>query len=348
MTLQMKQLKDDPIVAKSKADINLLLEMLSIKRGYESQAEIVFNKKYLDERIPKMKSDAFGNRYVVIGKNPSPEIMFACHTDTVHSGDGGKQKVFYDSNKKHLFIDGKKSNCLGADDTTGVWLCLEMIRAGVPGLYVFHRGEEAGCVGSNYIVDNHPEFVKDVKICLSLDRKGTNEVITHQMGAECASDQLGTALAKELNRCEPTFKYGISYNGAFTDSETYSTIIPECLNLGVGYYAQHTRNEYQDVEHVIKLRKALIAVNWKAVLKQVKRKPAPRYALPIPNTFAKKPKVKAEAFGDTMYYDDLYKYICENPHVIAEMLMDMDLSEQDLWEYEYLVEASLKNQAAAV
>lgn len=349
MTLQMKQLKDDPLVQKSKADLDLFIEMISIKRGYESQAEIVFNRKYLDERIPKMQKDSFGNRYVVIGKEKFPQIMFACHTDTVHNGNSGKQKVLYDSNKKHVFVDKKKTNCLGADDTTGVWLCLEMIRAGVPGLYVFHRGEEAGCVGSRYIVDTKPDFIKNVKVCLSLDRKGTNEVITHQMGRACASDKLGTVLAAELNQVEKSFKYATSTHGAFTDSEVYSEIIPECLNLGVGYYAQHTSNEYQDIEHMIKLRKALIAVNWKNVLSSVTRIPSNRVVrVPLPGPNQSMTPKKDKVYGAAMDYGEMYDYVKENPDVIVEMLMDFDITESDLWDYEYQLSKDIEQASKAI
>lgn len=347
MTFKMKQLKDDPFFKKSRANLDLFIEMISIKRGYESQAEIVFNKKYLDERVPNMKKDAFGNRYVVIGKNPKPPIMFACHTDTVHRGDSGKQRVAYDANKKHIFLSDKNANCLGADNTTGVWLCLELIRAGVPGLYVFHRGEEAGCVGSNYIVRETPKFAKDVKICISLDRRGTNEIITHQMGQRCASEELGSALAKELNKFAG-FKYRTSDRGAFTDSEVYASIVPECINVGVGYEAQHSRNEYQDVKHMVNLRKALINVNWSNVLQKVTRVAQPKITIPVPNL----PKYKANGKGSSIpqfsAYEEMYTYVKENPDVITDFLMDMGIDETELWEYEYgLIHGDQTNEKIA-
>jgi hypothetical protein len=70
----------------------------------------------------------------------------------------GRQKIGFDkSYRVGLAASEKMSSCLGADDAAGVWLLCEMIRAGIPGLYVFHRNEERGGRGA--------EFFAKHKVC---------------------------------------------------------------------------------------------------------------------------------------------------------------------------------------
>jgi hypothetical protein len=61
----------------------------------------------------------------------------------------------------------------------------------------------------------------------------------------------GDALCDELN------KSGMSYikddGGVYTDSAEFVDYIPECTNISVGYYSEHTVNEKQDINHLIDL-----------------------------------------------------------------------------------------------
>jgi hypothetical protein len=56
--------------------------------------------------------------------------------------------------------------------------------------------------------------------------------------------------------------YSISHRGVLTDTKQYRGIIPECINIGVGYNSQHGREEYQDYDHLLKLADALLTVQW--------------------------------------------------------------------------------------
>ena len=81
--------------------------------------------------------------------------MFSSHTDTVH-----KQKAtdtYKLSLQRNWLKVAGEGGVLGADCGTGVWIMLNLIAAGVPGLYVFHRDEEIGGGGSSYIAKHHPE-----------------------------------------------------------------------------------------------------------------------------------------------------------------------------------------------
>jgi DNA-dependent RNA polymerase auxiliary subunit epsilon len=53
-----------------------------------------------------------------------------------------------------------------------------------------------------------------------------------------------------------------SENGIFTDSLNYSHIVRECSNLSVGYFNEHTQQEYLNVDYLEELIRRLIKVNW--------------------------------------------------------------------------------------
>lgn len=225
--------------------MKLLKNILRYKRPHGTTTEHAFINRFID-CLPGMTRDKVGNRILQIGNSP---IMWSCHTDTVHRTEG-LQKVFYQKNMLK-----SNSNCLGADDGAGVCLMIKMIRQKVPGLYIFHRGEECGGIGSRYITTHTPELVKDIKFAIAMDRKGYTDLITHQ-GARCCSDAFGNSLAKELN-----MEYKLSDRGTFTDTANYTDIIGECTNLSVGYFSQHSIRETQDPKFLKRLLEALSNVN---------------------------------------------------------------------------------------
>src|SRR3546814_4503361 len=79
-----------------------------------------------------------------------PRTLWSCHVDTV-AAVGGAQAVGIDAHGVAHLCDGKAGMSLGADDGAGLWIMLGMIAAAFPGLYLFHRGEEQGCLGSRWI-----------------------------------------------------------------------------------------------------------------------------------------------------------------------------------------------------
>jgi hypothetical protein len=169
--------------------------------------------------------------------------------------------VFYDENFGHIFLDKGTSNCLGADDGAGIYIMLKMIEAKVPGGYIFHRGEERGGIGANAVLKEDKDFIKKFKACVAFDRPRCDEVIIHQGGSICASEKYGAALAEALNKAGG-FKYATSTRGVFTDSKVYRGVIPECVNIGVGYENQHSTDELQDWKHLEALTKAACTIKW--------------------------------------------------------------------------------------
>ncbi len=247
-----------------------LCDILKICRPDGSPEEKLFAeslKKAVDGQF-----DGYHNIHKEIkhSDGSSPRVLFSSHTDTVHM-EGGSQQVLIDENNAQAFIGAKGTkgkqafgSCLGADDGTGVWLMLEMIENKVPGYYIFHRAEECGGKGSAFIRDNWNQVFKEnpsrFDLAIAFDRKGKNEVITHQRGGRCASDTSGNQFIAELKK--QGLQYVLSDRGTFTDTANYSRIIPECYNLSVGYDKQHGPNETQDLRFAVKLADALINIDW--------------------------------------------------------------------------------------
>lgn len=225
-----------------------LIEMLTYRRPAGSKTERKFIRKFIAPL--GMQRDKYGNLYKRIGDAP---VLWSCHTDTVHR-QGGMQSVNIQNDWVSLPIK-TDSTCLGADDTTGVWLMCEMIRAEHPGLYVFHRAEECGGCGSSYIEKHTPELLNGINYAIALDRMGADSVITHQCYRTC-SDAFANALALKLGG-----QFTPDSGGVFTDTANYIDLIPECTNLSVGYYNQHTKLERQDLQFAAELRDKLLTLD---------------------------------------------------------------------------------------
>lgn len=239
---------------KDAADIAALTLIHSYKRPHGSKSERQFIQRMID-CVPNIKRDASGNRILRIGD--SPNVAYCCHTDTVHR-DSGRQHVAIDDDIMRL-SKPDRSNCLGADDGAGIWLMLEMIRAGKPGLYIFHRGEEVGGLGSCYIATSTPELLDGIEAAIAFDRKGYQDVITY-MGSKVASDTFAWSLANAIG-----LDYMPDDTGLFTDTANYADIVPECTNISVGYHGAHGHKETLDLRFLLRLRDHLLAADWSSL-----------------------------------------------------------------------------------
>jgi hypothetical protein len=237
--------------------------MHGYKRPHGSATERAFIDRYLLS-LSGAYEDRIGNIHVI--REPTRGIVWSTHTDTVHD-DEGRQSVLYDRRLSALYLPLESdSSCLGADDTAGVWLAREMILAGVTGHFVFHTGEERGGIGSSFLACEETTWMAHQRIVIALDRAGSSDVITHQYGRRTASDTFAESLAREIMRIDPRLSYRPCRGGVYTDSAEYADHVAECTNLSVGYGRQHTAREYLDVRHLMRLRRALIALDPEALI----------------------------------------------------------------------------------
>lgn len=290
-----------------------LIEMLSYKRPQGSRHQRKFCNRYLAPVFGQ--PDVHGNYVLVVGEKPT--ICFTAHHDTVHF-TSGRQLITI----KGDMATSNSNECLGADCTTGIYIMLNMILAGVEGVYVVHAAEESGCIGSKALVADYPSWLHDIKACISFDRKGYDSIITHQMGSRTASEEFATSLADILDlgfRADPT--------GSYTDSNEYRDIVPECTNLSVGYFGQHTAIESQDLAFVEMLISALIQADWSRLV--IKRNPRD-YETTVFSPRKRSKKMgynyydNYQIYDDTrlpsFYNDDMADLVKSHPEEVAELL----------------------------
>ena len=206
------------------------------------------------------QEDGHGNYYLLIGEKPS--TMFTCHLDTADRTQTRVNHVF-DGNM--IRTDG--TSILGADDKAGMTVISYMISKGIPGLYYFFIGEEVGCIGSGRLSRDwkNNKFSDHITKCVSFDRRGTDSIITHQMFGRCCSQTFSLELAKRMNATSNDMKMSPDSTGILTDSAKFMDLIPECTNISVGYYKEHSTVESQDIEFLKRLCKTVVNMDWETL-----------------------------------------------------------------------------------
>lgn len=242
----------------------LLYDLLHLGMPYKHEHVIV------DKLMPKGYNktvDEMGNVLYFIGNPNEHRTMFSCHLDTVHR----EPTLVYPRIDNKGMVWGATKDLepcvLGADDKLGVFLMLHMMQKDIPGLYAFHVGEEGGGVGSKALAKARPALFKNIDRCIAFDRMNYDDVITNQRGSQCCSDEFAEALSAALNKhMPPKSQYAPSPNGTFTDSASYMHLIPECTNVSVAYWNQHSSREHFDLWFLLKmLLPAVLAIDWQAL-----------------------------------------------------------------------------------
>ena len=225
------------------------LRLTSKTVPYGSEDRLVSSMRDL---FPKdIKKDEWGNYFYKIGESRS---IFASHLDTVSKEYANVTHVF---DGDIIKTDGKTT--LGADDKAGITVLLWMIKNKIPGVYYFFIGEEVGCIGSGNAA-KYGKFKGEYDRIISFDRRDCNSVITYQSSSRCCSNSFAESLVNEFN------KNGMNYRtddgGVYTDSAEFTHLIPECTNISVGYYKEHTTSENQNIIHLTNLAESCTKVDW--------------------------------------------------------------------------------------
>lgn len=206
--------------------------------------------------------DTAGNIHIDARTDTHHRTLFIAHLDTVHRSSG-TNKIVKTPTKWQA---GSKGQCLGADDGAGVAMLMHLMWHGVPGYYVFSQGEEVGGIGARFLSDYSDATLLEHDRAVAFDRKGIDSVITHQSTGRCCSDEFAQALATALNTAslEELF-LAPDDTGIYTDTAEFTSQIPECTNISIGYEGAHSDHEWLDMYYLQTLADAAAKIDWDAL-----------------------------------------------------------------------------------
>lgn len=322
------------MVAGLQAANNVLMTAVTTPRPYGSLGDKAF-RQWLEVKLTDwaamggahtVQIDDIGNIWALSGSN----VLITCHSDTAHYFNKRtgliQQSVVLrpepSTSNTMLLLGNGETGCLGADDAAGMALACALVRAGKPYDIVIYVGEERGGVGSSWSAQNEENAYRKYDMAIALDRRGTSDVITHQGGRRTASDVFADALAKRLSGKGLSLKP--SDEGIFTDTDVIAHLVPECTNISVGYYNEHTPHETLDLAHFRRLWEALYATELRSL--PVSRKPSP-YGWDDDSyvSFTPASRGHEEAFEKIAAYglDAAREYVYNSPEAAAQMLTDL-------------------------
>jgi hypothetical protein len=138
----------------------------------------------------------------------------------------------------------KEQTGIGGDDKCGVYVCLEMFERFDVLKGAFFVEEEIGMLGSKQADD---KFFENVGYAIQFDAPSSNWISEVCSGVKLFDEDFKKEIKGTLNECGYT-KFSVD---PFTDvNQLASKYDFNCLNLGCGYYRQHTTSEYVVVEEV--------------------------------------------------------------------------------------------------
>lgn len=164
--------------------------------------------------------------------------LICVHTDTVRrTPDSPILQYYPDFN-----IVKATNGVLGADDRAGCYIVSELMEREVELAFLICDEEEVGGIGSREAIEDDVVFAyiyDNVSAFVGLDRKGHNQVALY--GYE------STEFEQEV--LEDFFSKGyVEAMGTFTDASNLAGDTGICCcNLSIGYYNEHTGNEYLDI-----------------------------------------------------------------------------------------------------
>lgn len=208
--------------------------------------------KQLGDHIAALHPSAYwtaeGALLIQVGEGS--RTLFCAHLDTVHRKAGEQAPVW---TKSRVSCPG---NILGADDGAGCAILAGLILAETPGTYLFTPDEECGGSTMRELARKYADFFGEFDRAIAFDRKGKTSICGAQMVGNLASRAFVRELASELGMGH------VWDTGTYTDNSEFQGIIPEIVNVSVGYEKAHTPEEYLDLEYLDRLMAACLTVEW--------------------------------------------------------------------------------------
>jgi di/tripeptidase len=240
----------------------LLKEVLSVPtKTYQEEKMVEFLVNWLTENNISHFVDEFNNVYATKQESQDlPEdFYFPCvisHTDTVHNIDTiniSEEMLPNAQNELKLsykaYNDKGNPTGIGGDDKCGVFACLTLLQE-LPYLKAaFFVSEETGCHGS---LKASEDFFSIVGYGIQFDAP-ENWMITEK----CFGQVLFDRETEFFETCDKVLTEGMNQNDMEYMVHPYTDVYAlrgkfdfSCINISIGYYNYHTKNEYVVVEDV--------------------------------------------------------------------------------------------------
>jgi di/tripeptidase len=245
-----------------KKNTDLLKQVLSVPtKTYQEEKMVEFLVNWLTENNISHFVDEHNNVYAT--KQESTELpedfYFPCvisHTDTVHNIDtiNISEEMLPNAQREiklsyKAYNDQGKPTGIGGDDKCGVFACLTLLEE-LPYLKAaFFVSEETGCHGS---LKASEDFFSNVGYGIQFDAP-ENWMITEK----CFGQVLFDRDSEFFNTCDKILTEGMNQNDMEYMVHPYTDVYAlrgkfdfSCINISIGYYNYHTKNEYVVVEDV--------------------------------------------------------------------------------------------------
>ncbi len=240
----VRQLSKTPLIeldnySKKNAELSVLFDF--IKMPISDSTPIFEKFKSLPRAVFHESGTHPKERFVYVEGTREDKVLLVAHADTVW--DTYYIKKSYDDTHKPMIrentiISSSHQHGIGADDRCGVAMVWLMKDLGHSLLIV--DGEERGAIGSNFLVDDHPELIekinKEHRFAVEFDRRNAKEFKCYDVG----TPEFRAYVTQETGYTEPDRMF-------FTDICTLCTSV--CgVNISVGYYNEHTAQEMVNLD----------------------------------------------------------------------------------------------------
>ena len=192
--------------------------------------------KAREQSILSVMSSFLKTKYTNVERTPAYvlaegniPVALVAHADTVFKNP--PKTFFYDQECMVIW----SPEGMGADDRAGIYAIMEIIKhSNLRPHVIITTGEESGCIGASKLV-GHYKFPYELKCLIQLDRRGSNDCVFY----DCDNEQ--------FEKFVESFGFVTDW-GSLSD---ISILAPAwgvaAANLSVGYYNEHTRDEYLQV-----------------------------------------------------------------------------------------------------
>ena len=280
-------------------------------------------------------TDKKGNLYLTKGLLDSTDEYFPCvvsHMDTVHRSHRNliENKVRLTIKEDNLgwltahHPETDKQTGIGGDDKCGVYVCLELFKNFDKLKGAFFVEEEIGMLGSK---ESDDKFFENVGYAIQFDAPSSNWISEVCSGVKLFDEDFKNEIKGVLNESGYN-KFSID---PFTDVNQLAKKYDfNCLNLGCGYYRQHSDSEYVVISEVEDSLKAGIQLISKlGVTKYVHKKTAEKPI--ISETYRFGISSQFDEFDDTQFMDEFDEMGESVTEMVVTMFME-GISEREICE----------------